>query len=81
MLVPSISRCYSIVTAADDVQNLSSGQKFMIGLLVNSLIGHGGLEQALKRAIESETTKLEDVKVAESCISTCVSCDFNRRLL
>ena len=46
-----------------DVQNLSSGQKFMIGLLVNSLIGHGGLEQALNKAVDSETAKLEDIKV------------------
>ena len=51
------------VTAMADVQNLSSGQKFMIGLLVNSLIGHGGLEQALNKAVDSETAKLEDIKV------------------
>ena len=35
----------------------------MISLLVNSLIGHGGLEQALSKAIQVEASKLNADKV------------------
>lgn len=39
---------------------MSSGQKFMVSLLVNSLVSHGGLEQALTKAIELEAIKLDN---------------------
>lgn len=41
-------------------EGLTSGQKFMISLLVNSLISHGGLEHALNAAIYTEAKKIND---------------------
>lgn len=46
-----------------NMTNMSSGQKFMISLLINSLTSDGGLEQSLKKALETETIAAEEIRV------------------
>jgi len=58
-----------------DVSLMTAGQKYMVNLLVNSLVCHGGLESALEASIEKEAARIEEKQVG--CYSNCTCCPID----
>ena len=72
------------LAASREAGVLSPGQRFMIDLLVSSLMADGGLEVALNTAFKKETHAIEEIKVHTLTIATNICSLFpisNRKLI